>query len=134
MRTPLLLFCCVSLLQAAERQFENLDRALIATRANSNTVAISWRMLRTDSSTITFNLSRETQKLNSAPLSNATFFLDTNAPAAIAFTYKLESIASTVAPGPVTFTLATNTPPYLSIRLQTPEGYSPNDGSVGDLD
>src|SRR5207237_427737 len=32
------------------------------------------------------------------------------------------------------FKLAANAPPYISIPLRTPEGYAPNDASVGDLD
>lgn len=34
------------------------------------------------------------------------------------------------------YTLAANTgsDPYLSVALQTPEGYHPNDASIGDLD
>ena len=124
---------------AAERQLERLNRGLVAVRYDPQNVSISWRLLATDPTNIVFNLYRAEPrktaiKLNSAALAEATFFHDTNAPGDMACTYSIRPVLNGVERAAETFLLSTNSRPYFSIRLQTPDGYSPNDGSVGDLD
>lgn len=123
----------------AERQFERLNRGLVAVRSNTNTVGVSWRLLRTDPTNIAFNIYRASngnaaEKLNSTPISRTTFFQDTNSPSTSDFAYSVRATANGRENDAESFKLVADAKPYLSIRLQTPDGYSLNDGSVGDLD
>src|SRR5688572_6883215 len=79
------LLTCSPLLQTrawpAERQMEYLDRGLVATPQNEGRVFVSWRLLGTDPEGIGFNLYRsqagnERVKLNEAPITEATCFVD----------------------------------------------------------
>ena len=129
----------VVVLRGAERQYERLDRGLIAVRKDTTTATLSWRFWRTDPAEIAFNVYRAAdgklaEKLNSSPLTTTTFFHDTNSPSHLSFTYSVRPVLNGRAMVAESITLVANARPYLSIRLQTPEGYSPNDGSVGDLD
>lgn len=123
------------------RQMEKLSRGVVGVRFETNKVWISWRMFGTDSDKIAFDLYRETDgkalKLNEKPITNVTFFVDDKADLSKqnkyfvrAFENKKEKETS------AKFTLFANAPirQYLSIPLQTPEKYMPNDASVGDLD
>ncbi len=128
---------------AAElRQMEWLGRGLVAVNQGDGKVFVSWRLLGTDSDKIAFNLYRATAggkptKLNSQPITDATSFVDAQADLTKANSYFVrpmlngrEQEASKL------FSLPANTPArqYLSIPLQTPPAYIPNDASVGDLD
>lgn len=122
----------------AQRQMEFLDRGLVAI-ANGKDIAISWRSLVTDAEKTAFNIYRitdgKTVKLNQQPLIEATFFND----AKVDQTKKQIYFIKTVLAGKEKekskeFVVAANSKPYLSIKLQTPNGYSPNDASVADLD
>jgi rhamnogalacturonan endolyase len=109
---------------AAERQFERLNRGLIATRVDTNIVAISWRLLATDPADVPFDLYRSragesAQKLNAAPITRTTFFLDTNAPSATAQTYSVRALVRG-SQRSEEFHLPPDSKPYHSIRLQTP--------------
>ena len=126
----------------ALRQMERLSRGVVATAKSDGKVFVSWRMFGTDPDNIAFNLYRETNgkavKLNDKPLADVTFFVDETADLKQANSYfvraavagKKESERS------ARFTLAANpeAKQYLSVPLQTPAGYTPNDASVGDLD
>jgi len=129
----------------APRQMENLGRGVVALKSEERKIFISWRVLGTDASALTFNLYRSAgtapsaapEKLNVAPIAGATHFLDTTFNASVANTYFVRPVlASVEQAASARFTVAANAPvrPYLSIPLQTPSGYSPNDVSVGDLD
>ena len=129
----------------APRQMENLGRGVVALKSEERKIFISWRVLGTDASALTFNLYRSAgtapsaapEKLNVAPIAGATHFLDTSFNASVANTYFVRPVLASVEQAPsARFTVAANAPvrPYLSIPLQTPSGYSPNDVSVGDLD
>ena len=123
------------------RQMEKLSRGVVAVN-QSEKVFVGWRMFGTDAENIAFNLYRTTDggkavKLNDQPIADVTFFVDENADLNKTNAYfvrpvlnKKEQAAS------AQFTLKANTPvrQYLSIPLQTPTGYAPNDASVGDLD
>lgn len=137
-----LIFCLlISNFTFSQKMMENLGRGVIALRQSQDSVFISWRMLATDPYDIAFNLYRSTgnkiSRLNSLPLKQSTCFLDTKADLTLSNAYFVkpvikgkEEVASK------SFTLQDNTPirQYLSIPLQTPTGYTPNDASVGDLD
>jgi rhamnogalacturonan endolyase len=129
----------------APRQMENLGRGVVALKSEERKIFISWRVLGTDASALTFNLYRSAgtapsaapEKLNVAPIAGATHFLDTTFNPSVANTYFVRPVLASVEQAPsARFTVAANAPvrPYLSIPLQTPSGYSPNDVSVGDLD
>ena len=129
----------------APRQMENLGRGVVALKSEERKIFISWRVLGTDASALAFNLYRSAgtattaapEKLNVVPIAGATHFLDTTFNASVANTYFVRPVLASVEQAPsARFTVAANAPvrPYLSIPLQTPSGYSPNDVSVGDLD
>ena len=76
-------------------------------------------------------------KLNATPVDKVTWFIDTKADLSSSLTYSVREISGRrEVPSNDTFTLAANAPirQYISVPLQTPQGYSPNDASVGDLD
>lgn len=131
-----------SLSSTAQRLMENLGRGIVALNKGNGSVYIGWRLLGTDKEDIAFNVYRSTAgakpvKLNSRPLTKTTDFEDRNVDTSAANAYFVKSVINgKEAETSATFMLAANAPslPYLSIPLQTPEGYTPNDASVGDLD
>lgn len=112
----------------AQRQMEHLDRGFIAVQQTTNTF-LSWRLLASDPPNISFNLYAADRKLNSAPITSATCFIDTNASATA---YSLRALVEGRETDLATALLLTNQ--FLRIPLQLPPGYNANDGSVGDLD
>ena len=117
--------------QQPPRQMENLGRGVIALNEGGGKVFVSWRLLGTDPANISFNIYRDDIKLNDKPISTSTNFLDSNPlgkPAAYAVRPIIDNHEGDARP-------ALYLPgPYLEIPLKTPQGYSPNDASVGDLD
>ena len=123
------------------RQMEKLSRGGVAVNQGDGKVFVSWRMLGTDADNIAFNLYRETGgkavKLNPAPIADATFFVDETADLKQTNAYFVRALAGKKEiETSAKFTLAANSPirQYLSVPLETPAGYTPNDASVGDLD
>jgi rhamnogalacturonan endolyase len=130
---------CSALYADAQRQMENLDRGVVAVRNPEGKVFVSWRLLATDPHDIAFNVYRtmsgKTQKLNGSPIKNVTGFTDPLADTTSKRSYQIK----TVLRGKETatsksFIVPAGNAPYFSIPLQTPEGYTANDGSAGDLD
>ena len=135
----------------APRQLEKLGRGVVAIHFEPGKVFVGWRMLGTDPETIAFNVYRTTSsgapgdprnrvfttKVNAAPIVDATNFIDTRAEVTRSNSYFVRPVLNGREQGAsAVFTLPANAPvrQYLSVPLQTPPGYSPNDGSVGDLD
>ena len=126
----------------AQRLMENLGRGVVAIHQSDGSVFISWRLLGTEPANTAFNVYRTVAggapaKLNSAPLTRQTHFTDKSPKLNQESAYFVRSvIGGKEQPPGAPFKLAANSPaqPYLSLPLQTPEGYSPNDASVGDLD
>lgn len=123
------------------RQMENLSRGVVAVKQGDGKVFIGWRMFGTDADNIAFNLYRETGgksvKLNDKPITDVTFFVDDNADVQKSNSYFVRPILKKKEQEPsAKFIMPANaqTKQYLSVPLQTPEGYTPNDASVGDLD
>ena len=124
------------------RQLENLGRGVVAVQHAPGKVFIGWRLLGTDPESIAFNVYRSIPgakpvKLNPTPLSSATSFIDEQADLTKVNSYFVRPVLNRgeqTASAP--FVLSANPPvqQYISIPLQTPEGYTPNDASVGDLD
>jgi rhamnogalacturonan endolyase len=121
---------------------ESLGRGVVAVKQADGRVFVGWRMLGTDAETIAFNLYRSTGggkpvKLNSEPIADVTYYVDAGADSSRSNAYFVRPVLKNreqEASRP--FTLAANAPArqYLSVPLQTPEGYTPNDASAGDLD
>ena len=125
---------------SAQRQMEYLDRGVVATPDGQGHVFVSWRLLATDDDKIAFNVYRATGtakavKLNAKPVTDVTSFEDANIDSTKIYAYFVSPIIkgkqSAYGKG---FVLKDYAKPYISIALQTPTGYAPNDASVGDLD
>ncbi|MFB6319707.1 rhamnogalacturonan lyase [Saccharicrinis sp. FJH54] len=114
----------------AQRHMETLDRGMVAVPAGTDSAFVSWRLLNSDPEGVRFNLYRNGTMLNSQPL-ESTGYLDDKSMADAR--YELEILDQNNA---VVEKTSCNlwSHPYLEIPLQTPERYSPNDASVGDLD
>ena len=121
---------------------ENLGRGVIALAQSDGKVFVSWRLLGTDADGVAFNLYRATDggepvKLNAEPLRDATCFADADAPTDKANAWFVRAVENAVeGKDSERFSRKADAPrvPYLSVPLQTPPGYTPNDASVGDLD
>ena len=111
-------------------------------RFEEEKVFVSWRLLGTDPESIAFNVYRTANggrpiKINARPIVEATSFVDTQADLAKTISYSVRPVVNgREQKESARFTLPANLPvrQYLSVPLKTPEGYAPNDGSVGDLD
>lgn len=121
------------------RQMENLDRGVVAVKVSTG-VFISWRMLGSEPTNVTYNIYRGTTKLNSTPLSNTNY---TDTAGTTSSTYSISAVINGVEQAKSTaVTVWSNN--FLSIPLQVPSGgttptgeaytYEVNDTSVGDLD
>ncbi len=139
----LLLTLCLCLTAGAfaQRQMENLSRGVVAIR-QADGVFVSWRLLGTEPMDLGFNVYRQTGnqkavKLNDKPLTGPTNFVDKTADLTQANSWYVCAVQKRKESAPSkAFTLPANAPvqQYVSIPLRTPERYSPNDCSVGDLD
>ncbi len=138
----LALFLTVPFTASAQRQMERLDRGLVVLKTTGTTAFLSWRLLGDDPEEAAFNVYRSVNgdaptRLNPAPIADVTWFADTNLLSGQTVNYFIRAVVSgrELEPGRA-FTLSSNAPvrSYLSIPLQTPTGYRPNDASVADLD
>ena len=126
----------------AQRLMENLDRGMIAIRYANDSVYIGWRLLGNESEEISFNLYRQTENvkpilLNKNPITESTDYIDFTANLTRDNTYFVKAILNGKEQNPdKAYALKANTPvqQYINIPLKTPDGYFPNDASVGDLD
>ena len=118
---------------------EHLNRGVVAFRDGAQ-VIVSWRTLSADAIGQPFDVFRNGQKLNTAPLTKGgSFFIDSQ-PLTVDATYEVRGGSCDGS-----FTLKADTPNgYLPLKLQkpaagtTPDGetftYSANDASVADVD
>ena len=143
----------------AQRVMEKLDRGVVAIHQPDGRVWISWRLLASDPAGVAFNVYRTTAgaadgaevgpfgarqsaepgtvKVNAAPLAGPTWLIDDRANLARETRYEVRAVVGDAErPGDGVFTLPAGALPlaYLSLPLQTPDGYSPNDASTADLD
>jgi len=122
------------------RQMEKLGRGLVAVRLLDGTASVGWRLLATDPEGVSFNLYRASGagapvRLNRAPLRTTTHFLDAEAKREEAVSYSVRAVLhGQEQPPSASFTLKPGVEPYLTVPLQTPAGYTPNDTAAGDLD
>jgi rhamnogalacturonan endolyase len=144
MRRLFFLVSCsvVSLTLSGQRTMEKLDRGVVALRHASGKVFISWRILAGDPEDIAFNVYRQTGsgksiRINRLPLTAATFYIDSLADLSKPTAWHVRTVVKDrEREQSKSFLLGANLAikPYLSIPLKTPEGYSANDASPGDLD
>ncbi|MBR3287657.1 MAG: rhamnogalacturonan lyase [Bacteroidales bacterium] len=128
--------------QVPARQLERLGRGVVAILQDDGKVFVSWRLLADDPAGIAFNIYRKTGtakavKLNSTPIADVTWYLDGMADITQDNAWYVTSLVNgKESEGSASFSIAAHSParPYLSIPLQTLEGYSPSDASAGDLD
>ncbi len=125
---------------ASARQAEKLSRGVVAVKTDTG-VYISWRLLGTESSAVSFNLYRNGTKVNSTPITNSTNYQDAAGTASSSYTVRaiVNGVEQTASPAASVW--GTN---YKDIPIQKPAGgttpdgvaytYSANDASVGDLD
>jgi rhamnogalacturonan endolyase len=125
----------------AQRQMENLGRGLVSINEGGK-VFLSWRLLASDAQDVSFNVYRVSGtaanvRLNSRPLTGATYFIDGSPNLGEATFYSVRPVLNEKESEPsARFTFPANPAarPYLRLPLQLPSGYTANDGSVGDLD
>lgn len=156
-------FAVLALSARAQPVVERLDRGVVAVHQPDGQVFVSWRLLASDAADVSFNVYRTTAplpvrgggpnggnpfgprrgpeeptvKVNAQPLSGATWLLDSRASLDRTTTYTVRAVVNgTEAEAGAGYTLPAGAAPlpYHSIPIQTPEGYTPNDASVGDLD
>lgn len=134
------------------KQAEYLDRGVVALNKGSGSVYVSWRLLGTDPSGISFNLYRSTDgaaavKVNTNPITTTTDFNNTGVNTALSNRYFVKPIINGVEQASSeSYTLPANAPArqYIPIPLSAPpinslpDGstytYNANDASVGDVD
>lgn len=123
------------------RQMERLDRGVVALRKPDGSAFVSWRLLASDPANIAFNIYRtvaggKPTRLNDTPISESTCFTVPGLDIAQEVTFTVRPvIAGKEGDASKPYILKEGPGlPYLSVPLQTPEGYTPNDASVGDLD
>ncbi|WP_187270079.1 rhamnogalacturonan lyase [Pontibacter qinzhouensis] len=120
-----------------QRQMEYLNRGIVAVKNPNNTVYVGWRLLGTEPEETAFNLYRKSGnkkpvRLNKQPITSSTNFVDTKADLKKETSYFVKPVlqGKELAASETAVVWEQN---YLSIPLQTPEGYTANDASVGDL-
>ncbi len=125
----------------AQRKMERLDRGVVAVSTNSGNY-VGWRMFGTEDPASTgFNVYRDGIKLNAAPITTSTNFMDGGGTPGS--TYAVSAVESGVEKTP-SDPVTVRGDYHWEIPLQRPPGgttpdgfnysYSPNDTSVGDLD
>lgn len=125
----LILFGCMPC--RSQRVMEKLDRGFVALSAGQDSTFLSWRLLAEDPETIAFNIYRNNKRLNETPIQLCNFLDISGSENA---SYQLQLVIDGVAKKTMEMEVQPWENNYLEIPLQTPEGYSPNDASVGDLD
>lgn len=134
--------CSVNLSDVfGQRQMEDLNRGLVAVRTSENSSFISWRLLEKDDYDTPFYLYRQygngrAELITDEPLTEGTCYEDENVDFSKQVTYYLKSELNGREVEEDSIRLASDIgiQQYLEIPLKTPEGYSPGDVSVGDLD
>jgi len=115
----------------AQRQMEKLGRGVVAIEQDDGKVYVGWRMLGTDPDDIAFNVYRNNTRVNNQPITESTNLVDSDGSVDAMYTVHAIINGSEGEPSAPARVWGQN---YISIGLQTPDGCTPNDASVGDLD
>lgn len=131
-----ILCCCLFLCGTgmAQRQMEYLDRGVVAISRPGGGNFVSWRWLVTDADNTAFNIYRSGRKLNKKPITKVTWWEDAEADTAKHYRYEVKAVVNRKERDGGSYEKPAGGRPYLSVPLQTPTGYAPNDASVADLD
>ena len=127
---------------------EKLDRGVVAVRQADGRAFISWRTLMTDPKSAAFDVYRNGQKLNQAPLTKGgTWFIDDNPTDGAVYEVRCEMeegrgkkedishLTSSISHQPSSLFPLPSPIGYLPIPLQKPdEMHTANDASVADVD
>ncbi|MQM28109.1 rhamnogalacturonan lyase family protein [Glycomyces albidus] len=127
--------------QNGRYEVEELTRGVTVVPSGSGRL-VSWRLLGTDPSNVSFNVYRDGTKLNASPLTGATNYLDTGGSSSSQYTVRAVVNGTEGAASGVEATF--NSSGYVNIPIQRPAGgttpsgesytYVANDMSTGDLD
>jgi rhamnogalacturonan endolyase len=137
------LFCLSAWSPAtAQRQMEKLDRGVIAIRNACDSVYVGWRLLGTEPDDVAFNIYRQSGndkpvRLNKSPVIECTNYQEGKLNFSVDNSWFIKAVLKgKEQEASKSFTIRANSPvqQYLNIPVKTPEGYTPNDASVGDLD
>ncbi|WP_397339059.1 rhamnogalacturonan lyase [Paenibacillus amylolyticus] len=119
---------------------EFLDRGVVAVKTG-NGVFVSWRLLGTEGSNVSFNVYRDGTKVNASPITNSTNLQDAGGTNNSKYTVRAVVGGTEQAASKVASVWGNN---YLTVPLSVPAGgttpdgvsytYSANDASAGDLD
>ncbi|WIV21361.1 rhamnogalacturonan lyase [Paenibacillus polygoni] len=119
---------------------EYLDRGVVAVKTD-NGVFVSWRLLGTEGSGVTFNVYRDGVKVNATPIMNSTNLQDSAGTTGSKYTVRAVVNGAEQAASTAVSVWGSH---YLSVPLSKPAGgttpdgvnytYSANDASAGDLD
>ncbi|WP_442033565.1 rhamnogalacturonan lyase [Paenibacillus sp. 2KB_22] len=125
---------------AGARQMEYLDRGVVAVKTGTG-VFVSWRLLGTEGSNVSFNVYRDGTKVNATPITNSTNLQDASGTSSSKYTVRAVVSGTEQAASAAASVWGNN---YLSVPLSIPAGgttpdgvaytYSANDASAGDLD
>ncbi|WP_339258584.1 rhamnogalacturonan lyase [Paenibacillus sp. FSL R5-0713] len=125
---------------AGARQMEYLDRGVVAVKTGTG-VFVSWRLLGTEGSNVSFNVYRDGTKVNATPITNSTNLQDASGTSSSKYTVRAVVSGTEQATSAAASVWGNN---YLSVPLSVPAGgttpdgvaytYSANDASAGDLD
>jgi hypothetical protein len=121
------------------RQVERLDRGVISVRSGNGNL-VSWRWLATDPDGVAFNVYRNGTKVNGAPLTGATDYMDGGAAPDASYTVRAVVGGAEQAASPPSISFANGyhdvpiTPPPGGSNPSGPYSYQANDASVGDVD
>nr|WP_217697055.1 rhamnogalacturonan lyase [Paenibacillus amylolyticus] len=119
---------------------EYLDRGVVAVKTGAG-VFVSWRLLGTEGSNVSFNVYRDGTKVNATPITNSTNLQDASGTSSSKYTVRAVVSGTEQAASAAASVWGNN---YLSVPLSVPAGgttpdgvaytYSANDASAGDLD
>ncbi|MEK3773341.1 rhamnogalacturonan lyase [Paenibacillus sp. FSL K6-4396] len=119
---------------------EYLDRGVVAVKTGTG-VFVSWRLLGTEGSNVSFNVYRDGTKVNASPITNSTNLQDASGTSSSKYTVRAVVSGTEQAASAAASVWGNN---YLSVPLSVPAGgttpdgvaytYSANDASAGDLD
>ncbi|WP_221823757.1 rhamnogalacturonan lyase [Paenibacillus sp. FSL L8-0435] len=119
---------------------EYLDRGVVAVKTGTG-VFVSWRLMGTEGSNVSFNVYRDGTKVNATPITNSTNLQDASGTSSSKYTVRAVVSGTEQAASAAASVWGNN---YLSVPLSVPAGgttadgvaytYSANDASAGDLD
>jgi fibronectin-binding autotransporter adhesin len=124
----------------AQRQMEQLNRGVVAVKVSGG-VYVSWRVLGNEWKDVSYNIYRESTKLNTEPITGASCWSDPYG--TTESTYSVAAVINNIeqpasSPVDVWGTNYKNIPLQIPAGGTTPDGvnytYNANDCSVGDLD